>query len=130
MLNTDDYYLFFTKEDIQTLKTESKITSGEFALCSKTKDGEILKFKAVILVFEPSSQKVGTSIDIDFKSKLVFLFLSNSDFIDWVLHPGDWVRDHGPACKLGSANVYLRTENSKDFEFHKRNIENFLVQAQ
>ncbi len=130
MLNTDDYYLFFTKEDIQTLKTESKITSGEFALYSNTKDGGILKFNFVVLVFEPSSKKVGTSIDIDFKSKIVFLFLSPSDFNEWLLHPNDWMRDNGPANRFGSANVYLRTENSKDFEFHKGSIENFLAQAQ
>ena len=119
---SDDYYFFFEERDIQMLAQGKRRVAGVFAT-------SVLKMKLVVSVRKISAGHLSSSIQMSSNVKQTVFCITEDDFDDWLLHPTDWVREHGPAWRCASCNVYITRETSKKAEIRKREIENFIAQA-
>ena len=119
---SDDYYFFFEEKDIGELARGKKIV-GTFAINN-------LQIKLSVSVYTKSKKKYKrTDIQILTSFKETHFSMTEDDFNEWLLHPTDWVREHGPAWRCASINVYITRETSSNAKIRKREIENFIAQA-
>ncbi len=128
MFAVDDLFFFISKKDINALQKRKKL-EGVFASNSNRSDGGIVKMKLSVNIFKPSRKRIFTTADISFDKKETSFYISEDDFNEWFINPTEWIKENGPPIRLASCNVYIKTEYSKNFEFHKQSIDNFIVQA-
>jgi len=83
----------------------------------------------IVSVRKISARHLSSSIQMSSSVKQTVFCITENDFDEWLLHPTDWVREHGPAWRAASCNVYISRGTSKNAEIRKREIENFIAQA-
>ena len=117
----DDYYFFFEENDIKELAQTKKIV-GAFATSTTQMD-------LVVSVHKVDLGHISSSITMSSEIKQTVFFITEDDFDEWLLNPTDWVREHGPAWRCASCNVYISRETSSNAGIRKKEIENFITQA-
>ncbi len=123
---SDDYYFFFDKDALHLLE-HNHVLCGSF-VCYKSKQ-KLVRLMLIVKVDRgEKGRPPSSSIYFDGIS-LCRVAISSQDFHDWFIKPTDHVRDQGPPWRFASCNVYIKTENSKEYEQFKNNILAFLSQV-
>lgn len=126
---TEDFYFLFTKENIKQLETKKKII-GAFACWDNKPTNKLLRMKLIVQIFKPAENHMISDIDINFEKKQTHFSIIESDFEEWLLHPTDWVREHGPSWRDGISCVYITQEGSKEAFNRKMFLSNLISKAE
>lgn len=125
---SDDYYFYLDSEiGIGLEKTSNIFTGGEFA-CSNNKGAGLIKMKLHVQI-TPEDVFVDTEIKIDYKKKICYLTFSREHVYEWFINPTEFIRENGPNWRHGSANVYIKTELSRNHNDFRNMVIGHIHQA-
>lgn len=125
---SDDYYFYLDSEiGIGLEKTSNIFTGGEF-VCVNNKGAGLIKMKLYIQIV-PKGTYGETEIKVDYKNKICCLTFSREHVYEWFINPTEFIRENGPNWRYGSANVYIKTELSRNHNDFRNMVIGHIHQA-
>lgn len=111
---SDDYYFWINADTLLSLvSSPNTFCSYEAFVCPKKNADGFIRMDLEIRA-DHEREFSDFQIKIDYKKKICTLVFTLQNLEEWFVSPTLHVLENGPSIRFGSANVYLKTEKSKD----------------